>query len=179
MMAPTGALGSLRPAALARGPGGAWRSRRVGVAQARGNCALVRNDGFRTRHPAAREEVQAAPGASVGWAQPDRPVYAPLSTISAKLGARTRPPGRSSRAGEHPMTGTGSAAESRPRAMAKLFNNAGDKPILPSILKPPIAMAKPAGSGVSQRTNLALWPSSSAAYDQAQHKPLSARRRRF
>jgi hypothetical protein len=28
--------------------------------------------------------------------------------------------------------------------MAKLFNNAGDKPILPSTFKPPIAMAKPA-----------------------------------
>jgi hypothetical protein len=30
------------------------------------------------------------------------------------------------------MTGARSAAESRPRTMAKLFNNAGDKPILPS-----------------------------------------------
>jgi hypothetical protein len=73
------------------GPGGAWRSRRRGVAQARGNCAIVRNVGFRTRRPAARGEVQAAPGASVGWAQPDRPVYAPLSTMSAKLGPRSHP----------------------------------------------------------------------------------------
>jgi len=32
--------------------------------------------------------------------------------------------------------------------MAKLFNNAGDKPILPSITTPPIATAKPAISPV-------------------------------
>jgi hypothetical protein len=49
------------------------------------------------------------------------------------------------------MTGARSAAESRARAMAKLFNNAGDKPILPSILKPPIATAKPAHSNAPQR----------------------------
>jgi hypothetical protein len=33
--------------------------------------------------------------------------------------------------------------------MAKLFNNAGNKPILPSTLKPPIATAKPAIPGGS------------------------------
>jgi hypothetical protein len=52
--------------------------------------------------------------------------------------------------------------------MAKLFNNAGDKPILPSFPKPPIATAKPARSGGFQRVNLAIRPASSAAYDQAQ-----------
>jgi hypothetical protein len=40
--------------------------------------------------------------------------------------------------------------------MAKLFNNAGDKPILPSILKPPIATAKPARSNAPQRANIAF-----------------------
>jgi len=40
--------------------------------------------------------------------------------------------------------------------MAKLCDNAGDKPILPSILKPPIATAKPANPGGLQRANLAL-----------------------
>jgi hypothetical protein len=35
-------------------------------------------------------QVQAAPGASVGWAQPDRPVYAPLSTTW--LGTPPGPP---------------------------------------------------------------------------------------
>jgi hypothetical protein len=49
--------------------------------------------------------------------------------------------------GNTPTIGAGSGAESRVQAMAKLFNNAGDKPILPSSPKPPIAMAKPAGSG--------------------------------
>lgn len=77
------------------------------------------------------------------------------------------------------MTGTGSGAESRVQAMAKLFNNAGDKPILPSSLKPPIAMAMPAGSGGLQRANLVVRPASSAAYDQAQRKPASAWRRQF
>jgi len=48
--------------------------------------------------------------------------------------------------------------------MAKLFNNAGDKPILPSILKPPIAMTKPANPGRPQRANLAFRATSSAAY---------------
>lgn len=76
-------------------------------------------------------------------------------------------------------TGTRSGGESRLGAMAKLFNNAGDKPILPSFLKPPIAIAKPSGSGVSQRTNLAFWGASSAAYDQVQRKPASAWRCRF
>jgi len=41
--------------------------------------------------------------------------------------------------------------------MAKLFNNAGDKPILPSTLKPPIATAKTARSNAPQRTDLAFW----------------------
>ncbi len=91
--APAGALGIAKGNALGSGQGGAWRSRRRGAAQARGNCAIVRNDGFRTRHPAARGEVQAAPGASVGWAQPNRPVYAPLSTTW--LGTPPGPPGRS------------------------------------------------------------------------------------
>ena len=35
--------GSPSAAGLGMGPGGAWRSRRVGVAQAMGNCALVHN----------------------------------------------------------------------------------------------------------------------------------------
>jgi hypothetical protein len=96
-LAPAGALGIAKAAGLGSGPGGAWRSRRVGVAQARGNCAIVQNLGFRTRRPAARGEVQAAPGASVGWAQPDRPVYAPLSTTW--LGTPPGPPGRSGRRG--------------------------------------------------------------------------------
>jgi hypothetical protein len=71
-----------------------------------------------------------------------RLVYAPLSTISAKLAITGASAGQSSRAGEHPSTGTRSAAESRPRTMAKLFNNAGDKPILPSILADSIGPAK-------------------------------------
>ena len=105
-------LGSLRATPLARVRAGAWRRRRRGVAQARGNCAIVRNVGFRTRRPAARGEVQAAPGASVGWAQPRRPVYAPLSatwlgtppgpprTIAADRAARCRAePDRKGRVG--------------------------------------------------------------------------------
>jgi hypothetical protein len=35
--------------------------------------------------------------------------------------------------------------------MAKLFNNACDKTILPSIPKPPIPMVKPANPGAGQR----------------------------
>jgi len=35
--------------------------------------------------------------------------------------------------------------------MAKLFNNAGDKPILPSIPKPSIATVKLANPGAGQR----------------------------
>ena len=54
------------------------------------------------------------------------------------------------------MTGVRSRAESRSRATTKLFNNAGDKPILPSTLTPPIATAKPARSNALQRANLAL-----------------------
>ena len=46
-------------------------------------------------------------------------------------------------------------------AMAKLFNNAGDKPILPSFPKPPIAMAKPVRSGAANRANIAVWGASS------------------
>ena len=41
--------------------------------------------------------------------------------------------------------------------MAKLFNNAGDKPILPSTPTPPIATAKPENAGGLQRANLAFW----------------------
>ena len=83
-------LGIAKAAGLGMGPGGGLARRWVGVAQPTGNCAIVRNVGFRTRHPAAREEVQAAPGASVGWAQPDRPVYAPLS--ATWLGTPPGPP---------------------------------------------------------------------------------------
>jgi len=70
-------------------------------------------------------------------------------------------------------------AESRPRAIAKLCNNAGNKPILPSILKPPIATAKPANLGAVQRANIAFRRASSAAYDPARRTRPSAWRRRF
>jgi hypothetical protein len=63
--------------------------------------------------------------------------------------------------------------------MAKLFNNAGDKPILPSFPTPPIATAKPASSGGPQQADLVVWAAASAAHDEAQHKPASAWHRRF
>ena len=72
-LAPAGALGgSLRATPLARVRAGAWRRRRRGVAQAKGNCAIVRNVGFRTRRPAARGEVQAAAW-RIGWVGAARP----------------------------------------------------------------------------------------------------------
>ena len=74
--------------ALGSGPGGAWRSRRRGVAQARGNCAIVRNVGFRTRRPAARGEVQAAAW-RIGWVGAARPtgICALVHNISQAWGS--------------------------------------------------------------------------------------------
>jgi len=85
-----GTTGGIIPEQRAASCRNRWAASSESAAQARGNCAIVRNVGFRTRHPAARGEVQAAPGASVGWAQPRRPVYAPLS--ATWLGTPPGPP---------------------------------------------------------------------------------------
>jgi hypothetical protein len=65
-----------------------------------------------------------------------------LSTIPAKLGGSDPTAWPIIKGWGTPNNEAGSAAESGPHAMAKLFNNAGDKPIPPSFTKPPIAMAE-------------------------------------
>lgn len=62
--------GSLRPQALAQGPGGDWRSGWVGVAHATGKCALVHKIG--SRPPPGPPRTIGADRAARCWAESER-----------------------------------------------------------------------------------------------------------
>ncbi len=81
--------------------------------------------------------VRAGLGASVGWAEPTRPVYAPSSTIPAKLPQPRRSPRR--------------RAETRPTA--KLCTPAATKAILPSAFRPQIGLWRRALARARRRTS--------------------------
>jgi hypothetical protein len=121
-------------------PGGAWRSRRVGVAQAMGNCALVHNlvqgrlFGPRDdRRRSGRTRCRAAPDrrGRVGVAHATRKC-AFVRNISQAWDFEPADLADLQGLVNTPMIGARSGLESQLRAMAKLFNNAGDKPILPT-----------------------------------------------